>query len=250
MRRLIISAPFGNYLRRPYATSTLGTFTRRPRGGVLWRAWRVLTTVRPWFRTGAWVNRLGLPNPGIAALPADCSDHIVSVHGFDKDDWDWLALHLEHAARPPLAVELNLSCPNVNHAPQADEVRAAVERLLGAGLTVIAKLPPVRWPDLATPLFDRGVRHFHCCNTIPTPAGGLSGKPLKPFSLWAVSQLRKRFGKAATLIGGGGVTTPADVKEYLDAGADHVAVGSALFNPLFLCRALPLLAKAAEEYAP
>ena len=64
--RLVISAPFGNYLEGAMCSiRTLGTFTFNRRGGWLWRIFRVLWTVRYYHRLGAWVNRLGLPNPGI-----------------------------------------------------------------------------------------------------------------------------------------------------------------------------------------
>ena len=228
MNKLIISAPFGNYIRHPLATSTLGTFTLAYRGGFWYRVWRCLRTLRYYRRLGGWVNKLGLPNPGIHAMTDECSDNIVSIHGFDRSEWVYLADVVSR--RRPLAVELNLSCPNVAHSPAVADVARAVQILYEDGVPIIAKLPPVRWLDWARPLHDLGVRTFHCCNTIPTPGGGLSGKTLQQYSLWAVDDMRRTFGHSVQLIGGGGVSEPADVVRFLEAGADHVAVGSALLR--------------------
>lgn len=228
LRPLILSAPFGNYLSYPWATSTVGTYTLHRRAGMLKRWWRVLTTLRPLRRVGGWVNRLGLPNPGIDALSGTTLEgRILSVHGFSPGEWTQLGACA--AWLRPEALEANLSCPNV--APAA--VRALVDgclRLLNWGLPVIAKLPPVRSLDFARPLYEGGVRHFHCCNTLPTPGGGLSGKPLKPLSLWAVAEVRQAFGEGVEIIGGGGIACVQDVWDYRRAGADRVAVGSALLN--------------------
>jgi dihydroorotate dehydrogenase len=239
MHQLIVSAPFGGYLRASGWTSTLGTFTVQRRAGFWKRWWRVLSTVRPYPRLGGWVNRLGLPNPGVRSLHGQyLGDCILSVHGFTLEEWTalgWIAAKL-----CPLAVEANLSCPNVQPATVTALVDGCL-RLQGCGRPVIAKLPPVRWMDFARPLHANGVRVFHLCNTLPTPAGGLSGLPLMPLALWAVEEVRQAFGADVRIIGGGGVTCAEDVDAYLAAGANHVAVGSAFLNPFrwHLLRTLP-----------
>jgi dihydroorotate dehydrogenase len=250
MNRLIVSAPFGNYLSFPGVTSTIGTYTLKHRAGLLRRIWRVISTVRYSRRNQAWVNRLGLPNPGITSVtPEMASGKILSIHGFSE--LEWMSLADTCCQLLPLAVELNLSCPNVTAASMADlgrQVRRAVPFLLSREIPVIVKLPPVRWMDLALPLFEHGCRIFHCCNTIPTPAGGMSGKPLKQFSLWAIHDLRVRFHSNIMIIGGGGVTCEQDARDYLDAGADHVAIGSMLLNP-FNWRKVKGILKAASGEA-
>lgn len=232
LNKLIISAPFGNYFRRPGITSTLGTFTTSKRAGTLLRLWRVLSTVRYYWRQQSWINKLGLPNPGIDTLVhcTPCAQDIVSVYGFDESQWS----RLVHTSKVfgAVAVELNLSCPNLESKTSIntliDQVKLSLSNL---GIPKIAKLPPLRWMDFGGPLYDLGIRCFHLCNTIPTPGGGISGKPLMQYSLWAVEEFRKRFGDSVTLIGGGGITDLTDVKAYVSAGADHVSVGSMLFNP-------------------
>jgi dihydroorotate dehydrogenase (NAD+) catalytic subunit len=231
MGKLIIGAPFGIYLGWPGAVSTIGTYTLLKRAGFLKRLWRVLYTVRYQWRTQSWLNRLGLPNPGIDSLCfEDCVDRIVSIHGLEADDWQRLVEKLRYLCDS--YVEFNVSCPNVSHktAPSADLV-CAVELALRFGMTPIAKLPPIRWMDLAVPLYGAGVRHFHCCNSMPTTAGGMSGKPLKPYSLWAVHDLKEQWGDDVIVTGGGGVTCLQDVMDYVAAGATNVAVASMLLNP-------------------
>ena len=251
---VVVSAPFGNYIQPAGATPTLGTFTAADRPG---RVWRILRTVRYYRRLGAWVNRIGLRNPGIDWLAGRVSngrigvgDKIVSIHGFTADDWGMLLDKL--AALEPLAVELNMSCPNVGEVAWpaslfADAV-AAADR---CGAALICKLPPIRYREMAGAAWDGGVRAFHACNTLPVPAGGMSGKPLMPLSLRCVAELRERFGDEAFVIGGGGVTGPGDVDEYAEAGADRVAVGTKAMNPALLVSHAPLraiLRRGAERF--
>lgn len=240
LRRLIISAPFGNYIQPSGATPTLGTFTRKKRPG---RVWRILRTVRYYRRLDAWVNRIGLRNPGIDWLAAraesgkvDISDKLVSIHGFEESEW-WVLLEM-CARMGPLGIELNISCPNVGDEggmswPDGLFARA-VEAGASCGSRVIVKLPPVRYEGILEAALGAGVRAFHCCNTLPVRAGGMSGAPLKPLSLRCVEEVRARAGGGATVIGGGGITSASDIDEYAQAGADRVALGTKTMHPKYL----------------
>jgi dihydroorotate dehydrogenase len=236
MNKLIISAPFGNYFNVDGVTSTEGTFTHDKRAGFFKRWWRVLSTVRYNRRTQSWINKLGLPNPGFtaAAVLGHCGK-IVSIHGFNLYEWKVLIDTVE--TWDPLAIELNLSCPNVtktvvNEAIEIGKYCASRDFRYGKGkLKIIAKLPPIKWMDFVYPLLNNGINHFHLCNTIPTPGGGWSGKVLKPYSLWAVEEVKHLFG-GVVVIGGGGVTGTQDIDDYLNAGADHISIASILLNPL------------------
>ncbi len=253
MRPLIISAPFGNYIQPPGATATLGTFTALRRPG---RLWRVLRTVRYYPRLGAWVNKIGLRNPGIEWLEARASagrisvaDKIVSVHGFTDAEWERLLTSA--SALKPLAIELNMSCPNVG---EFDWPKWLFERAVKSGTSIIVKLPPVRFEDMARQALEEGVRMFHCCNTLPVPGGGLSGKPLKPLALRCIGDLRAMAGEGSerelTIIGGGGITTPADIDDFAVAGANRFAIGTKVMHPRYLwshARLEPLLRRAAEK---
>jgi len=244
LRPLVIAAPFGNYIQPDRATATLGTYTAAARPG---RLWRFVRTVRYYPRLRAWVNRIGLRNPGIdhfaervRAGRIDPADKILSIHGFEARDWQKLLDTAAALDRRPLAVELNMSCPNVG---EVDWPADLFSRAVAAGLPVIAKLPPINYHLIFDRAMEAGVRAFHCCNTLPIPAGGLSGKPLMPLSLQCIRDIRSLAGRAAddlTLIGGGGVTRPGDIDQYAHAGADHVAVGTKTMNPLCLVTDKPL----------
>lgn len=59
-------------------------------------------------------------------------------------------------------------------------------------------------------------------------AGGLSGRPLAPFSTHALSVLKRIVGDEVTLIGAGGVDSPTAAIEKLDAGATLLQVYTGL----------------------
>lgn len=249
---LVVSAPFGNYVGASGATSTLGTFTLHQRRG---RLLRILKTVRYSVSTKAWVNKIGLRNPGIGWLESkvqtgkDISPSILSIHGFN--DAEWYELIDRAGNLKPLAIELNLSCPNVGEISWPAEL---FERAVRTGVPVIAKVPPIRFQGMVEAAVSGGVRSFHCCNTLPVPQGGLSGKPLKPVSLECVRWVRQLNSHSNStnlfIIGGGGITTPTDIDEYADAGANVFAIGTKTMNPkLFLGSGLlqPLIAHAAKR---
>jgi dihydroorotate dehydrogenase len=250
---VLISAPFGNYLQPVCTTPTLGTFTAARRRG---RVWRVVRTVRYYRRLGAWVNRIGLRNPGVDWLvrraerrPESVRGKVVSIHGFTERDWAEL---LDKArGLGATALELNMSCPNVgevNWPAGLFSDAAAVER---EGLGVVVKLPPIRYDRLADAALAAGLRAFHCANTLPVPAGGMSGEPLRPLAVRCVRTMRERLPPGAgLLIGGGGVRAARHVDEFADAGADRVAVGSYLMHPWCLvstARLDPIVARARER---
>jgi dihydroorotate dehydrogenase len=244
LEALVISAPFGNYIRPRGATPTLGTFTASARPG---RWWRVVRTVRYYPRAGAWINQIGLRNPGIEWLArrvgegrVDAGRAILSIHGFT--DADWRVLLARASEIRPLAVELNMSCPNVGHVNWPASLFADA---MATGVPVIVKLPPVRFEEMTREALGAGVRALHCCNTIPVPRGGISGKPLKPVSIQCIGAVRAIARGAGgegelVIIGGGGITTPGDIDEYVAAGATHVAIGTKAMNPLLLVTHAPL----------
>lgn len=241
MHRLIISAPFGNYIKPEGATPTLGTFTAEHRPG---RLWRILRTVRYYPRLGAWVNRIGLRNPGLAWLikrvdsgKLRVDDAIVSIHGFSPDDWRRLIEGV--ASIRPHAIELNMSCPNVGEVDWPEWLfNEALAAMADVG-RVIVKLPPVRFQTMSMQALQAGVRCFHCCNTLPVPGGGMSGRPLKPIALRCIADLKamaaaSRCEDGLTIIGGGGILAAQDIDEYAAAGAAHVAIGTKVFSPRYL----------------
>lgn len=259
---LIISAPLGNYLQFPGTTATLGTFTAADRGGRPKAIWRMLLTCRYYPRLKAWVNKLGLPNPGVDWYVARCNsgkirpaDKLVSIHGFTPADWT--ALLEKVAPTKPLGLELNMSCPNIGHIGWPDDLFAKAQ---ATGLLVVVKIPPINWQPMFEQARAAGITHFHCCNTLPAPSaspnkgGGISGKPLKGVAMQVIQQLRRRddFGEL-TLIGGGGIYEAADVEDYAKLGVRHVAIATKLMHPKYLfsdAGIADIRAKARELLAP
>jgi dihydroorotate dehydrogenase len=230
---LVVGAPFGNWFSYPGVVSTIGTYTWEARGGPWRRLWRMVATLR--YHPGVgWTNKLGLPNLGIRAVGyRDIDGKILSIHGFNEQEWNELAgwvLRALGEGATPVAIELNLGCPNVGRRPAIGEVIPAVRSLMYR-VPLLAKLPPVRWLDVAVPLWDAGVNGYHCCNTMPIAGGGLSGSALKPYSLWAIRDIRSRLGEHPVLLGGGGFRNRVDYIDYRRAGADSVAIASVLLNP-------------------
>jgi len=250
--RLVVSAPFGNYVQPEGCLATLGTFTALRRPG---RLRRVLASVRYYPRLGAWVNRIGLRNPGIDWLVeraragrAAVADKIVSVHGFMPDDW-WLLLERVAAIRP-LAVELNMSCPNVGEIAWPEELFA---RALATGVPVVVKLPPVHYELMFERAVAAGVRHFHACNTLPVPGGGMSRAPLKPLALACIARLFEvapaGVREELRIVGGGGIRAPSDVDDYARLPVHAVAVGTKVMHPRYLVshRGIAGIARRAAE---
>lgn len=239
MHSVIISAPFGNYsklLRFANVTHTLGTYTRwrrswsdRPFGS---RWFRVLTTLRYAPSLGGWKNKIGLKNPGIDSYVAsvkcekiDPIDKIVSVYGWNMNEWQ--SLFVLAASTNPLAIEVNAGCPNVDKPPfEIDVFKAALD----TGCRIIVKIPPIFYQKIVDMAVQAGITQFHACNTLPFPYGGISGKPLLNISLGVVAALRTQLPEA-TIIGGGGITCLDDAVNYTKNGANHVALGTMLFNP-------------------
>lgn len=263
MHPIIYSAPFGNWIGdRRYVVPTLGTFTLQYRGGLLKRLWRMARTLRYSPLLRAWVNKLGLPNPGINSIltpkaKPQLNGAIVSLHGFSTDDWiallDRLGSYVvTYGTQGVRALELNMSCPNVTDDPidygrvmgrALALVQSPTTALAEVKPEVIVKIPPVRWQGIVECAVQAGVSYLHCCNTLPVKRGGMSGKPLKPINLHVIQTICGRYPfERPKLIGGGGITSLADIRDYRDAGASHFAIGSALFNPLH-CRRLHRLAK-------
>ena len=231
--RIIISAPFGNHWHPDYTMATLGTFTLRSRTG-RWR--QIFKTVR--HANGGWINQIGLRNPGIASLFKDYqSQHfynarnkIISIHGFDTEEWVKLINILSAFLVSTQLVELNVSCPNV-----ADEkvdyqgIFALARRTFP---NVIVKIPPIRFENIMEGVMNAGVKNVHACNSYPTPVGGISGKPLRKITQAVIKEIRSTYGTDLVIIGGGGIHEGGDIHEYADAGADYFAIGTGMFNPM------------------
>ena len=76
----------------------------------------------------------------------------------------------------------------------------------------------------------RDSNSIHASNTLPTQKGGLSGKMIIPHTLKIINYIKNKH-NGVTVIAGGGVYSKQDAKKYLDAGADHISLGSVCFTP-------------------
>lgn len=196
------------------------------------------------------INSIGLQNPGIEALLADLDAYdvgspiFVSVAGETVAEFADLCERLASDERVA-AVELNLSCPNVERdgevfcssASAVSEVVAAC-RTRFTGKLLFAKLASEGAVRNAVAAEQAGADALTLINTVPALAidayerevivrGGLSGPAIKPVALRAVYEVTRKVG--VPVIGCGGVARGTDVAEFLLAGAAAVQVGSGSF---------------------
>lgn len=251
------SGTFGNGIeyQKVFDIQRLGAIvskaiTRRPRRG----------NVQPRIAETAagMINSIGLQNIGISAIIRDVAPVwetwdvpvIANIAGETVGDYAELASRLDGVAGVS-AIELNVSCPNVESGLEfgvdpdaANEVTNAVRRR--TGLPLIVKLTPnvtdIR--AVASAVVDGGADALTLINTYPAmsidvrnrrPAlgwgsGGMSGPALKPIAVRLVYLVSQAVD--VPVIGCGGITTGEDAVEFLLAGASAVQVGTATFrNP-------------------
>jgi dihydroorotate dehydrogenase (NAD+) catalytic subunit len=219
------------------------------------------------------LNAVGLQGHGIEhwidadlpALRALGARVIASVWGHDVDDFGLAAKSLRRAVADLVAVEVNVSCPNL-HARDAQGnasrgasaaaifahdpamTRAAVRAVVDAelGIPVFAKLSPnvTALPEIAAAALRGGATGLTLVNTVrglsidaehrrPTlgagaAGGGLSGAAIKPVALCAVHDVAQAS-PGVPIVGTGGVFTGVDAVEMMLAGASAVGVGTATF---------------------
>jgi len=191
------------------------------------------------------LNSIGLANPGRERFLTDTLPRLrelglplwVSVGGFSAAEYAETCARLED-----VTIELNLSCPNVDEAPEsAAEIVAACRA--ATTLPLYAKLSPAAWDiaEVARAVEAAGADGLSLVNTmrgmaldqrtlapvLGTLAGGYSGPALKPISLAAVFNCRRAT--PLPIVGMGGVTTGRDALELVAAGASAVALGTVLF---------------------
>ena len=231
--KIFISAPFGNYIKPVECVPVTGTFTRNPRGN---RLWSVLKTLRYNRKLGGWVNKLGLPNPGLrAGLERHIRGEVLSIAETKRGDFQ----KMNNIIPLNQSLEINFSCPNLGKKLPLDG--ASIFTKVKSRKWCIAKLSPLTDGDeLEFVIEHLGFKQLHFSNTLPLPynKGGLSGATLKPYTLELIELVRERWGDSVTVIAGGGVSDFSGVMEYLSAGANHVSLGSVCFNPFKLRKLL------------
>jgi dihydroorotate dehydrogenase (NAD+) catalytic subunit len=194
------------------------------------------------------LNAIGLANPGrerflahtLARIAAAAGGPVwVSVGGFCVRDY---VETCEQLARDDVAcVELNLSCPNVDEAPEsAAEIVRACRHVTANPL--YAKVSPHTWDmgETVRAVEAAGADGVSMVNTLrgaaldarlrpklARGAGGYSGPALKPVALAAV--LAARGATSLPIVAMGGVQSGRDALELIACGATHIALGTTLF---------------------
>jgi dihydroorotate dehydrogenase (NAD+) catalytic subunit len=204
---------------------------------------------------GGMLNSVGLQGPGVdtwletflPGLEKAGARVVASIWGRSVEDYEAAALALAKAPPTVIAVEVNMSCPNLHDgqrmfAQSAAATEAAVAATAGCGRPRWAKLSPnvLDLQEIASAALDAGAEAVTLVNTMPGMAidlhtrrpalggggGGLSGAALHAVAVRAVFETRSALPGAA-IVGVGGVASGADAIELLLAGADAVEVGTA-----------------------
>lgn len=206
------------------------------------------------------LNAIGLANVGVEAF---CTEKlpalrrrgvtvVANIFATSVDDFVELARRID-AEEGVAALELNVSCPNVDKGglefgcdPRAAaKVTAAVREV--TKLPVWVKMSPEAGDPKGVGLAcqEAGADALTAINTIRGLAidrstfrpklanrtGGLSGPALKPIALRIVWELSRAV--TIPVIGIGGIATADDALEFMLAGASAVQVGTANFaDPL------------------
>lgn len=204
---------------------------------------------------GGMLNSIGLANPGLGQVRERelpwLAAHVrrprilVNVVGFTEAEYAEVVAGLDGVGGIT-AFEINLSCPNTSAGGiEFGADPGSVGRIIGAcrsrtRVPILAKLSPAL-PDpgaIAWAAADAGADGITVVNTMPgllfqgaSPKlgkgfGGVSGPALLPIGLLAVKKVRERLDQVV-IVGAGGIRSAEHARQYLRAGADLVAIGTA-----------------------
>ena len=212
------------------------------------------------------LNAIGLQNPGVDVVLAEklpwLSQHypdlpiIANVAGFSNEEYATVSRKISQAPNVK-AIELNISCPNVDHGNnglligQVPElayaaVKAAVE---ASSVPVYVKLTPsvADITQVAKAAEDAGASGLTMINTlvgmrfdlktgkpiIANGTGGMSGPAIFPVALKLIRQVAQSTN--LPIIGMGGVDSAEAAIEMMIAGASAIGVGTANFTDPYAC---------------
>ncbi|MBC7188844.1 dihydroorotate dehydrogenase [Candidatus Aerophobetes bacterium] len=209
------------------------------------------------FETAAGLlNSIGLENPGVRVFIEEKLpflrkigvDLIVSIAGERQEEYLEIAQMLGRMEGIK-AIEVNVSCPNVESGPlqigkDPELVFLLVEKLKKVtSLPLLVKLSPQigRIIELAQAVREGGADGLSLINTFPAMAidvenmrprlggvtGGLSGPAIKPVALRIVWEVFRNVD--IPIIGMGGIMSAEDAIEFFLVGARAVAIGTANF---------------------
>src|SRR5699024_10545212 len=208
------------------------------------------------------LNAIGLQNPGVEKivetevpfLAQYAVPIIANVAGSTIEEYEKVATVLNKSANIA-AIELNISCPNVKEGGiqigtnpyMAKEVTRRVKAI--SRFPVYVKLSPnvTNIVEMAKTIEEAGADGITMINTltgmkidlatkqplIANKTGGLSGAAVQPIAIRMIYEVSQAV--SLPIIGMGGIETAEDVLEFLLAGADAVAIGTANFNNPLVC---------------
>ena len=224
-----ISAPFGNYLKFKNAVSVTGTWTYKPRPGLLKQ---IIKTLR--YTRNGWRNKIGLRNRGIEyGIQHTNFNEVLSIAAINQYDW----INLESIVPESQSVELNISCPNLDVHQDTTDFKGFDLWPTKKRKWCIVKVPPTASNNLLDKIVDMGYNQIHASNTLYTPNGGLSGQVLVEHTLRIIDYIKNKH-KHIEIIAGGGVKSKTDAQNYIEAGADHISLGTVCFTPWKVSRIL------------
>lgn len=207
------------------------------------------------------INSVGLQGPGVQAwleeelpaLAATGARVVASIWGRTVEEFTQAAQALADAPECVVAVEINVSCPNLEdrtnlfaHSTAATSAVVAAA-VAATGRPCWAKLSPNTplLPDIADAAAQAGAQAVTVANTLLGMAidpetrqprlgagrGGLSGPAIRPIAVRAVYDTFAAH-PDLPIIGVGGIASGVDAVEFLLAGATAVQIGTATFaNP-------------------
>jgi len=195
------------------------------------------------------INRFGLSNPGFNFYSklSFSKPYIISVAGSFSD-----LQQMFSSKNSAYGYEINVSCCNVNKDAipfmTLDELLDHSNSHMFNRLYILNKKFGIKIPPLDENNFEivaekmlnlkaqfDNFEWITCCNTkigmIDDQIGGISGKYLKPFSLYTVYKLAKLLNNNnITIVGCGGIDDEYDIEDYRKAGATSFQVGTSLIN--------------------
>jgi dihydroorotate dehydrogenase (NAD+) catalytic subunit len=203
------------------------------------------------------INAVGLQGPGVEewivhdlpALEAAGATVVASIWGRSVDDYARAAAMLAPVASRIVALEVNLSCPNLEGrggiiAHDTGVSSAVIAACRAAGVPLWAKLSPNtdQIVEVARAVVDAGADALTLINTVvgmaidvetARPAlgnggGGISGRAIHAVALRAVHDVRKEL-RVVPIVGVGGISSGPDAIAMMQAGANAVQIGTASF---------------------
>ncbi len=201
------------------------------------------------------LNCIGLENPGVEYFLSDILPRIkdemnviVNISGSSVEEYGELAAMLDVPG--VAAIELNVSCPNVKeggivfgtdpaaasavvHAAKANTKKPVILKLSPnvTDICLMARAVEEAGADavsLINTLIGMEIDIERRRPVLGNVTGGLSGPAVKPVALRMVYQVARAV--KIPIIGMGGIASTEDALEFLLAGAEVVAVGTANFT--------------------